>query len=218
MHGGDDAYYERAGLWAATPRHRAELEVLVGALQLSAGETVLDLGCGTGAALRLLAERGVSRVGVDRAPSWPRFCCERPVVRADAARLPFADTTFDAVILMHVLAHLVDPRQSLREAARVLRPGGRLGMLTPNRGFVAVYRLLPRWWNGYVPDPTVERHYDQDEAARLAREASLDVTHLALTGPPPPLLPLPWLRERVLLVATRPAQRGPATRSDSSTR
>jgi SAM-dependent methyltransferase len=49
-----------------------------------------------------------------------------PVVRGDAARLPFADDSFDAVAALDVLYHLADPRPALREARRVLRAGGTL--------------------------------------------------------------------------------------------
>ena len=127
---------------------------------------------------------------------------------ADAARLPFAEATFDAAILMHVFAHLAQPQESLREVARVLRPGGRLGILTPNRHFGQAFALIPHWWNGYVPDTTVEQHYTVTEVARLAREADLEITRAELVGHPPLLLPLRAFHERVLVVCTKPTSTG----------
>ena len=51
-------------------------------------------------------------------------------VLADALALPLADGTADAVILAYVLFHLADPARAAAEAARVLRPGGRAGIIT----------------------------------------------------------------------------------------
>jgi SAM-dependent methyltransferase len=65
-----------------------------------------------------------------------------PGVVADAARLPFAASSFDLVVLSAVLEHLVDPRAAVADAARVLRPGGRVVAYVPWDG--AVVRLK-RW-------------------------------------------------------------------------
>jgi SAM-dependent methyltransferase len=74
------------------------------------------------------------------------------VVRADAAALPFAAATLDAVALINVLDHTTRPRDVVREAARVLRPGGLLVLRVPNGAFhapwaAALGRLGPfvRW-------------------------------------------------------------------------
>jgi SAM-dependent methyltransferase len=56
-----------------------------------------------------------------------------PCVRADlAARLPFADASFDGVVSSEVLEHLEDPHHLARECARILRPGGMFVLTTPN--------------------------------------------------------------------------------------
>jgi SAM-dependent methyltransferase len=91
---------------------------------------VLDLGCGTGEILRRFeADFAPCRVvGLDlfaghlrRAPA--------PVVLGDGFRAPFADATFDLVLVRHLLQALPDPPALLREARRLLRPGGRLHLL-----------------------------------------------------------------------------------------
>lgn len=101
---------------------------------------VLDLATGTGAILRVMAARPSpphNVVGVDRSNAMLRHVPPLPdgwsTVQADARALPFAECTFDLVTVSYLL-HLLDKRDRatvLNEAHRVLRPNGRLAVLTP---------------------------------------------------------------------------------------
>jgi ubiquinone/menaquinone biosynthesis C-methylase UbiE len=101
-------------------------------LALQPGERVLLVGAGTGADLPLIPE-GVSVLATDLTPAM--LSRARPRVRPgielrvmDGQALDLPDASFDAVILHLILAVIPDPGACLREAARVLRPGGRIAV------------------------------------------------------------------------------------------
>ncbi|MCJ7596555.1 MAG: class I SAM-dependent methyltransferase [Desulfobacterales bacterium] len=99
-----------------------------------AGLRILDAGCGTGAGLLLLSGYG-SVTGLDISAHALRFCAERGCIeigRASVMALPFREGTFDLVTSFDILYFEgVHDEKALREAARVLRPGGRLLIRVP---------------------------------------------------------------------------------------
>ncbi|MFC1435094.1 class I SAM-dependent methyltransferase [Streptacidiphilus sp. N1-3] len=94
-------------------------------LGTGSGGTCLELGCGTGVHAAQVRELGWTPVGVDLSGGMLRYADGRlPVARADAARLPFRDGSVSAAIAMMVHTDMPAYPAVLREAARVLRPGG----------------------------------------------------------------------------------------------
>jgi SAM-dependent methyltransferase len=108
-------------------RHRAEYRL--SAPLLGPGR-VLDLGCGIGHAYEELSPREI--VGVDVEPH-ALVGQVRETRAADMRSLPFADGTFESVISIHSIEHVPDPELVLAEVVRVLVPGGRAILATPNR-------------------------------------------------------------------------------------
>lgn len=96
---------------------------------------ILDIGCGVGAFVRRLREFSSRVYGVDVDAEWvARGGQEVPnLALAVGENLPFADGSFDVVLLHEVLEHVTDDRRTLREAGRVLAPGGRVVVFCPNR-------------------------------------------------------------------------------------
>ena len=94
---------------------------------------ILDVGCGTGANLELLAEFG-SAEGVDISADALSFCRQRglsDVKQGEAEALPYDDQSFEVVAALDVVEHLDDDVAGLKEMYRVLRPGGRALLFVP---------------------------------------------------------------------------------------
>jgi SAM-dependent methyltransferase len=101
-----------------------------------AGDCMLDAGCGSGRVFQYRFEaaqhpRLIAGVDVTTEPRGNRNI--DAALRADLAHLPFRDGAFDIAVSSHVAEHLTQPDAVFRELARVVRPGGRLLVLTPNR-------------------------------------------------------------------------------------
>jgi SAM-dependent methyltransferase len=112
---------------------------------------ILDLGGGNGLLARHLRTAGVPTVVVD--PATHVSQAPRPVVRADARALPFADHSFGAVAALWMLYHLPAPRVALLEASRVLRPRGSFVACTSSRSNDPEFAdVLPAWGEPFVFD------------------------------------------------------------------
>ena len=125
--------YDRVGAalsFGQDPRWR---RLLVSRLPNDGGE-VLDVATGTGLVAKALVERGFRVTGVDQSPEMlalarQRFGDRVELVEASADELPFADRSFDHLTFTYLLRYVDDPAATLRELARVVRPGGTVAML-----------------------------------------------------------------------------------------
>lgn len=122
---------------AATPQQAAALKAYLDDVNFPDGARVLDIGCGTGPQSRTLAAwPGVGEVvGVDqlepfleRARELAADIPDLSFRQADARNLPFADASFDVVVLHTLLTHVPGPEGVLAEVHRVLRPGGQVAI------------------------------------------------------------------------------------------
>jgi ubiquinone/menaquinone biosynthesis C-methylase UbiE len=112
--------------------------------ELETGTRLLEVGCGVGAVLAVLGQEypGVRLTGVDIEPRQLEFArghlersgIEATLVEGDALDLPFEERSFDHVWMMWVLEHLRDATGALREARRVLRPGGTITAIEVDYG------------------------------------------------------------------------------------
>ena len=118
--------------WAmyAEPLNEHLFQAVLQAAEVGPGTRVLDVGCGTGGALQLARRAGAEVTGVDVAVPLLALAQDRlpgaEVVLGEADALPFPDGAFDAVLGINAIQFAADPTTALREAARVLAPGGRI--------------------------------------------------------------------------------------------
>ncbi len=157
------------------PRWRREM---VAHFDLPSDAQVLDVAAGTGLITRLLEERGHNVIALDLTREMlhgvRRLGASAVLATADA--LPFRDATFDGLTFGYLLRYVADPPGTMRELARVVRPGGVIGMVEFGRprgvwgpawwlytrvGLPAAGLLAGRAWVrvGLFLGPSIERFY-----------------------------------------------------------
>ena len=161
------------------PRHELRERLLLKLFRSAEpGRKVLNAGAGQGSFSRLLEEGGFDVVSTDVSRAACDVLSRRvrgTVVEADAAALPFANESFDAVVLGEVIEHVADDIGALRETRRVLRPDGVVGVSVPAQ---------PEWfgssdeWAGHV------RRYTRDSLIAACVAADLDIVRCAGWGFP----------------------------------
>ena len=161
------------------------------AMNITNSATVLDMGCGTGLAARAIAHRaGFSGriIGVDLSPylvaAAKRLAGDEDVAEyldfrtGDVRRLDFVDGTFDALIAHTLLSHVEDPLSVLMEAARLVKPGGMIGIFDGDYASLTFDHADPVKGKAYdealigalVTNPRVMR-----QLPRLLRAADLEL-------------------------------------------
>jgi 2-polyprenyl-3-methyl-5-hydroxy-6-metoxy-1,4-benzoquinol methylase len=143
------------------------------------GATLLDVGCGSGAFMAAMLELGWTVTGVETDPravemAAARGLDARPGGLEEAA---FADASFDAITMAHVVEHVHDPVKLLTEAKRILKPRGTLVILTPNSAGWG-HRHFGRDWRGLEP-PRHIRVHNRRNLLTLLQSAGLTPVRVA---------------------------------------
>ena len=186
---------------------------------------LLDVGCGMGEFAAGMAALGWTATGIEFDPETVAAARRQPGITVHEGSVEdqkFADDSFDAITMSNVIEHLPDPLGTMRELARVLRPGGRLVVITPNIQSMG-HAIFGPAWRGLEPPrhlflfsaKALERFgeaaglsaletFTAAGAARELFEASRAI--LAKTGdarPVPDLERTLW-RERIRLIFNQP--------------
>jgi ubiquinone/menaquinone biosynthesis C-methylase UbiE len=159
---------------------RREVRAFARWAALSPGGCLLDMGCGTGVSAALILDmlRPQHLAAFDFDPSMVDLTRRRlarhtheqslDLTVADATRMPYGGSLFDAVFESGVVHHIPDWRAALREVGRVLKPGGRFCFAEPSRGRLrrGLYRILPH---------AVESMFEPNEWRSALAEGGLEV-------------------------------------------
>lgn len=161
-----ERHYSPGRTWEATARSLVRL--------LDMGE-VLDVASGDGALAELLSPQVKHMVCVDLSPKVVDAGSTRTAplgnveyLQADMHDLPLCNQNFDTVLMLHALTYAADPAQAVKEAARVLRPGGRLLIATLKKHS---HR------NAVAPFNHCNLGFSEKELDRLSADAGLTVHH-----------------------------------------
>ena len=192
--------------WSAAGLRRrvAAFEALLDRGLLAAGARALELGCGAGTYVRVLAKRGHPVVGLDYSlPSLDRAVAADlsragRYVAGDASRLPFQDRSFKAVTCIGVFQALERPDAALTEIARILEPAGVavVETLNPWNPLAAARRL-----SAFIRRQPTRLHYSSPRAVErtMASRGIRPVRRVSILLPPRSLprlertLGQPWL-------------------------
>lgn len=111
------------------------------------GGQLLEIGCGSGEALKSMAEKGWAVTGLDFDEGAVHNARSKGlnVFHGELAQQQFSDNRFDAVVMSHVIEHVPDPAALLRECRRILKPGGTLVALTPNADSSMLRHYQQNW-------------------------------------------------------------------------
>ena len=163
----DEGYYRAR---ESTRDFTIEAKLLYEMLHPSPDSRILEVGCGGGAFLAFLEDKGHRATGVDvleeAIEAARKVAGKSEVMMADAAELPFADASFDCLVSQHLVEHIEDLPGALAEWRRVLNGGGMMAVCTPNNLYPC-----PSLFN----DPSHVHIYDPDELSRVVEEAGFEV-------------------------------------------
>jgi SAM-dependent methyltransferase len=198
LEGGHRAWAQIEPTWGIWNVPESELRLLPDDLE---GKDAIELGCGTAYVSAWLARRGARVVGIDNSPKQlesarafqREFGSEFPLILGNAEHVPYPDASFDFAVSEYGAALWADPYAWIPEAARLLRPGGRLVFLTNGllmhlcvEEYVAndpAKNILQRPLFGmhrtsWPDDTSVEFHLPHGKWIEILRDSGLEIERL----------------------------------------
>ncbi|TFI54217.1 bifunctional demethylmenaquinone methyltransferase/2-methoxy-6-polyprenyl-1,4-benzoquinol methylase UbiE [Mastigocladus laminosus UU774] len=173
--------YDQLNDWLSLGQHRVWKEMAVKWSEVKAGDTCLDLCCGSGdLAFRLARHVGKTGqvYGVDFSSAQLEIAKQRsqsqyPIpsitwIEADVLNLPFEDNKFDAATMGYGLRNVIDIQRSLKELHRVLKKGAKAAILDFHRPKNSTARTFQQWYLDHLVVPIAEQMGLKEEYAYIS--------------------------------------------------
>jgi SAM-dependent methyltransferase len=217
---GEENWARETPAWGIWDAPESQVRMIPGDI---AGKDAIELGCGTAYVSAWLARRGARVVGIDNSAAQlatarrlqRQHGLDFPLLHGNAETVPYPDASFDFAISEYSACLWADPQLWVPEAARLLRPGGRLVFLTnafllmlcvpAEDGVAATDRLLRPAFGMYrvewPTDPGVEFHQSHGDWIRLLRASGFEIEDLVELRPEEhattryPFVTLEWARQ-----------------------
>ena len=172
-----------------------------------AGERILDIGCGKGrlGLFLLSTEQNIQMVFSDVSAESRKYLGKYTFVECSMAKMPFPDEYFDKVFCLHVISHIQESTKAIAEAYRILKKGGRMMILTPNKYYVyarrvaAGFKLIPR----VKFDPTARWLYSKRTLRTLLQTQRWQSMKFSYFQEAPRSLPFEPFRAKVVSITEK---------------
>ena len=183
-----------------------EHEIILKRMPPRARDRILDVGCGKGRIEHFLLnqEPKIEMVSCDVTQEAKKYI-KSTFVLCSMSAMPFPDASFDKVFCQQVLSHFRDGQQGIEEAFRVLKKGGKLMVLTPNKYYVyairvaSILRLIPN----LKYDATARWLYSKRSLNTLFSTRPWSSVEFLYFQSAPKNLPFEWMRAKIIAVATK---------------
>jgi len=166
---------ERSGSWGYLNKER------LSAIQMYAGDTILDAGCSSGNYVKYLSQKGYNTFGVDLLEDdhWLSMQSS-PFALADVTKLPFDSNSVDTILFFEVLEHLTNVKEVLLELKRIARKN--IILSVPNCSQAPVFPQAGLTYFHWI-DRTHQQFFDKEILRSIFHEVKLTPTSLQSINP-----------------------------------
>jgi len=158
------------------PTERAEIDIRVFYLKAGYGKHLLDIGCGNGSLLQRLSDIGWEVQGIDFDQGAVAYCNSKGlnVKLGDLLIQKFKAESFDVITLNHVIEHIFNPEEILKECCRIIKPGGMLVIATPNNKSWGYKLFFKHHWY-YLDPPRHVMIFNRKNLSTILKDAGFEI-------------------------------------------
>lgn len=206
-------YFKYVNEWSNKKTYIEELDKIIELLSINNNDVILDVGCGTGTAIRQISTNNKCQIiGIERSENAKEYWEDLEIIVADANNMPIREEAITKVCLIHSIGHIYKPSNALNELNRILKKEGEIVITTPNKRHISIMRPFNRLGIiRYEPDPTVLEYFNKNELSKIVKESGFKIGKILEYGQLPKILNvvrflkrLNEFRLRIIIKAIKP--------------